>query len=186
MNDLTVVTSTIPERADMLAELAGCMKRQTHQPADWLVHIDDAREGPAVCLNRLVEAADTTWVFRADDDDLFDDRHFEVIAERLDDSVDFVYSWPRCEPGGWIGERGLQVVHPLKTLHVVNWIASAAAVRRSLWLELGGLDEDPDVRNEDHDFISRLVDAGARFRLAPEVTWTYRLGDWPHRSQGDL
>jgi GT2 family glycosyltransferase len=186
VNDLTVVTSTIPERADMLAELAGCMQRQTVAPDAWLVHVDETREGPAACLNRLVAAADTEWVFRADDDDLFDDDHFETIIDHLGDDVDFVYSWPRCEPGGWIGERGLQVVHPIKTLRVVNWIASAAAVRRSTWLDLGGLNEDPEVLNEDHDFIARLVDAGARFRLAPAITWTYRLGDWPHRSQGDL
>jgi hypothetical protein len=184
--DLTVVTSTIPERAEMLAELAGCMKRQTLQPADWLIHIDETREGPSACLNRLVDDADTEWVFRCDDDDLFDDDHFEIIATGLDDDVDVVYSWPRCEPGGWIGETGLQTVHPLATLKHVNWVASAVAMRRSMWLELGGLTTDPDVLHEDHDFIGRAVTAGARFRLIPRVSWTYRLGPWPHRSQGEL
>jgi len=37
------------------------------------------------------------------------------------------------------------------------------------------------VHNEDHDLWVRALDAGARFRCIPEVTWTYRLGDWPHR-----
>jgi hypothetical protein len=51
-------------------------------------------------------------------------------------------------------------------------------VRVSLWRELGGY---RDVHNEDHDLWVRALDAGARFRCIPEVTWTYRLGDWPHR-----
>jgi glycosyltransferase involved in cell wall biosynthesis len=182
--DLAVVTTTLPERADMLAELAACMEAQTLQPADWLVHVDEDREGPATCINRLVERTDTEWIFRCDDDDLFDPEHFETLSEGLDGTADIVYTWPRITPPGWLGERGLQHIHPIATLRHVNWIASALAMRRSLWDDLGGYADGP--LNEDHDLIIRAVDAGARFRCIPKVTWTYRLGPWPHRSQGEL
>lgn len=177
---ITVVTPTIPERHDMLCELGACINAQTVPPADWLVGIDHDRRGPAVVVNELVAQAATEWVFRCDDDDLFDPDHFETITAGLGDDWDIVYTWPRVDPPGWIGEKGLQVIMPPQTLRDANWIASAAAVRRSLWDRLGGY---RDVHNEDHDLWKRALEAGARFRLIPQVTWTYRLGPWPHRSE---
>lgn len=180
MIPLTVVTATLPERADLLHELAQCIARQTVRPR-WLVGTDWDRQGPAPILNRLVEEADTEWVFRCDDDDLFDLDHFETIADNLGDDYDIVYTWPRIDPlGHFEHPTDLQRIYPLKTLMDANWIASAAAVRRSMWLELGGL---ADVPNEDHDLWKRALQHGARFRCIPQVTWTYRLGDWEHRCQ---
>lgn len=177
--DITVITATIPERADMLAELAVSLAVQDVMPT-WFVGIDHDRRGPAAVLNDLAANARTEWLFRCDDDDLFDADHFVTLAPHLTDDHDIVWTWPRVDPPGWIGEHGLQVVLPIKTLRDRNWIASAAAVRTSLWHDLGGL---RDVPNEDHDFWIRALDAGARFHLVPQVTWTYRLGDWPHRSE---
>lgn len=178
MIDITAITATIPERAGLLHELRQSIATQTMRPP-WLVRTDSARRGPAQVLNELVAETDTGWVFRCDDDDLFDPDHFAVISEHLTADYDIVYTWPRCVPAGHLGdERALQRVYPLKTLMDANWITSAAAVRVSLWEQLGGL---RDTRNEDHDFWKRAYLAGARFRCIPKVTWTYRLGDWPHR-----
>lgn len=179
MIDLTVVTATIPERADLLHELRQSLARQTVRPR-WLVETDWDHVGPATIINRLVDQVDTGWVFRCDDDDLFDAGHFETIAANLDDA-DIVYSWPRVDPPGWIGETGLQFIGTGEFLREHNFIASAAAVRTSLWRRLGGY--RTDVTNEDHDLWVRAMDVGARFRCVAEVTWTYRLGDWPHLSR---
>lgn len=178
MIDLTVVTATLPERVGMLHELRQSLATQTVRPR-WVVATDWHKAGPARVINDLVAEVDTTWLFRCDDDDLFDPNHFETIAANLSDDVDIVYTWPRVDPPGHL-ERSdaLQRIYPLKTLRDANWIASAAAVRVSLWRDLGGL---ADVHNEDHDLWVRAYDAGARFRCVPEVTWTYRLGPWPHR-----
>jgi hypothetical protein len=178
--DLTVVTPTLPERRPMLHELRQCIARQTVKPRRWVVKTDWSRIGPSKIVNDLVADCDTEWVFRCDDDDLFDSNHFEVLSDELTDDYDVVYTWPRVDPPGWIGETGLQMVGTADFLRQHNFIASAAAVRRSLWLELGGY---RDVHNEDHDLWVRCLDAGARFCLIPTVTWTYRLGDWPHLSQ---
>jgi hypothetical protein len=179
MIPLTVVTATIPERENMLHELAQCIARQTVRPYEWVVATDWHKVGPAKIINELVADVDTDWVFRCDDDDLFDVTHFETLAPHLTDDADIVYTWPRIDPPGHL-ERpdALQRIYPLKTLRDANWITSAAAVRTSVWDELGGY---RDVPNEDHDLWVRALDAGARFRCVPEVTWTYRLGDWPHR-----
>lgn len=182
MIPLTVVTSTILERADMLHELQQSIAQQTVRP-EWLIETDWDHRGPAQIINNLVEQVTTEWVFRCDDDDLFDPDHFATIAEHLSDDHDIVYTWPRVRPAGHLeDERALQRVYPLKTLMDANWIASAAAIRTSLWRELGGL---RDVHNEDHDFWKRAFTHGARFRCVPQVTWTYRLGDWPHRCMED-
>lgn len=178
MIDLTVVTATLPERVDMLHELRQSLAVQTVRPR-WVVATDWHRVGPARIINELAGDVDTTWLFRCDDDDLFDPTHFETIAANLSDDVDIVYSWPRVDPPGHLERPDvLQRIYPLKTLRDANWIASAAAVRVSLWRQLGGY---ADVHNEDHDLWVRAYDAGARFRCVPEVTWTYRLGNWPHR-----
>lgn len=180
MIPLTVVTATIPERADMLHELGQCIARQTVRPYEWIVATDWDRVGPSKVINDLVAQVNTPWVFRCDDDDLFDVNHFEVIGANLSDRADIVYTWPRIDPPGWIGETGLQVLGSPEFLREHNFIPSAAAVRTSLWDELGGY---RDVHNEDHDLWVRALDVGARFCLVPQVTWTYRLGDWPHLSQ---
>jgi len=180
MIPLTIVTATIPERRDKLRELGRCLADQTVHPYEWVVKTDWNRVGPAKIINGLVADADTDWVFRADDDDLFDPNHFETLAEYLTGEFDVVYTWPRVDPPGWIGETGLQVVFPMEHIHHVNWIASAAAVKTELWDHLGGY---RDVHNEDHDLWQRAVTADAKFLCIPRVTWTYRLGDWPHLSQ---
>jgi hypothetical protein len=176
---LTIVTATIPERAPLLHELGQSIARQTVRPYEWIVKTDWDKVGPAKVINDIVADIDTPWLFRCDDDDLFDTNHFETLAPFLTDDHDIVYTWPRVDPPGHLERPDvLQRIYPLKTLRDANWIASAAAVRTSLWDDLGGY---RDVHNEDHDFWVRALDAGARFRCVPEVTWTYRLGDWPHR-----
>lgn len=177
---ITTVTPTIPERADMLEELKASLAAQTVAPTESLVRVDHLHAGPVATVNMLVEDVETEWFFRCDDDDLFHPNHFEIITSELGDDWDIVYSWPHIDPPGHLTPDALQRVLPLKTLRDANWIASAAAIRTSLWRELGGY---RDVHNEDHDFWIRALDAGARFKCIPKVTWTYRLGDWPHRCQ---
>jgi hypothetical protein len=177
---LTIVTPTLPTRRDMLHELGQSIAQQTERVHEWIVRTDWDRVGPAQIVNDMVADVDTPWVFRCDDDDLFDANHFATIGEYLDGEFDVVYSWPRVDPPGWIGTEGLQVIMPMDRIHDINWIASAAAIKTDLWDHLGGY---RDVHNEDHDLWQRAVTAGAKFLCIPRVTWTFRLGDWPHLSQ---
>ena len=72
MIPLTIVTATLPERRRMLHELGQSIAQQTVRVHEWDVKTDWDRVGPAKIINDLVANADTPWVFRCDDDDLFD------------------------------------------------------------------------------------------------------------------
>lgn len=183
MSPITVITATIPEREPWLRQLEQSIAAQTHQPHEWLVAVDHDHRGPAPVLNELAAQVDTPWLFRCDDDDLFYPNHFDTIAAGLADDLDVVWSWPDIYPSGHMTRTQLQVNLPLDTLERQNFIASAAAVRCDLWDRLGGL---ADVDNEDHDMWLRAWRAGARFGCIEQVTWTYRLGGWPHRTHGEL
>lgn len=182
--DLTVITVTIPERAQMLTELAAAIEAQTMRPT-WLIEVDEVGTGPVPQLNHLAQQVETEWLFRLDDDDLVDPDHFAALAPELEgEAYDVVYTWPRIVPAtDNFPENGLQLVRPLASLEEQNFIASAVAIRASVYRALGGV---RDVAEEDADLLVRAYRAGARFRCIPEVTWTYRLGDWPHRSDKEV
>lgn len=191
---LTVIIPTVPERADLLAQAVGSLEAQT-APVSWLIGEDRDHHGPVATVNALAGTVQTDWLFRLDDDDLVDPDHFEVLEHWLDNDADIVYTWCRIEGGGdQHPERQFQVrlqaefdpgweYTGWEHLREANWIPASAAIRTDLWHELGGYREPDWTQHEDWDFWVRALDAGARFRCIPAVTWTYRMnGDWSHRS----
>jgi hypothetical protein len=103
--------------------------------------------------------------------------HIETIADNLQ-GADIVYSWCRVT-GDRIAYNQYQVPFDADELARQNYIPNVAAIRTELWDSLGGQRSVPE---EDWDFWRRAVAAGAHFVCVPKVTWTYRMGDWPHRS----
>jgi hypothetical protein len=183
-NDITVLIPTIPERADLYREALASVEAQTH-PVELATEVDVEHTGPVATVNRLAAGVDTDWLFRLDDDDLLDADHFDVLSHWLDDDADIVYTWCRIEGGGDQHppeqfQVRLQDEFGWDYLHTANWIPCSAAIRTTLWRDLGGL---RDVQEEDWDFWIRALEAGARFRCVPAVTWTYRMNaEWAHRS----
>jgi glycosyltransferase involved in cell wall biosynthesis len=176
---ITLITPTVPERADQLAELSQSVSRQSCPPSAWLIGWDHKQSGPAVVRNRLANQSLTRWLMPVDDDDLLDPNHIETIEANLQ-GADIVYTWCRVT-GGKIAYNQYQVVFDADWLREENFIPNVAAIRTELWESLGG---QRTVEKEDWDFWRRAQDAGAHFVNVPKVTWTYRLGDWPHRSDG--
>jgi glycosyltransferase involved in cell wall biosynthesis len=183
--DLTVLIPTIPEREALFLEAVASIDNQTLAPEVWIAQVDSNRRGPAVMLNEMAQNVDTEWLFRLDDDDLLDPDHFEVLEHWLDDDADIVYTWCRIEGGGELHPEAQfqdrwQDAEGWDYLRVTNFIPCSAAIRTSLWRQLGGL--NPNHPEEDWDFWIRALDAGARFRCIPAVTWTYRMNpEWEHR-----
>lgn len=177
---VTVVTAALPERAHLFGELAGSMARQTLPPLRWLIEWDYARRGPAVVINELVERIDTEWWFRIDDDDTLEADHFETVAEYLTDAYDVVYTWGRVT-GNVAYPTVNQVPFDAQRVMSEPGLPSVAFYRTEFFRQVGGY--DPDARHEDWDFWRRAINAGGRFLCVPIVTWTYRLGDWVHRSR---
>lgn len=171
---LTFVTPTVGRST--IAELAQSIRAQT-TPVVWSVLDDTEREGPAALRNRMVEDATTEWVNPIDDDDLLDPEYAAVVGQFLTGEFDIVYAWCRVE-GRWSPDV---FQHPmdLDRLRYENLIPNCAAIRRDLWLGLGG---QRSIDFEDWDFWLRARHVGARFHCIDQPLWTIRMGDWDHRT----
>lgn len=177
---ITLITATLPDRAQLFAQLAESVARQSLPPAKWLVEWDFDKRGPVQVINDLAAQVETEWLFRIDDDDLLERDHFDTLKPYLTDDADIVYTWCRVE--GNLPTRQFQRPFDPEKLKRENDIPSAAAIRTSLWKDLGGYRDRVWTKHEDHDFWVRALEAGARFLCVPVVTWRYRLGSWQHRS----
>lgn len=179
---VTVITASLPERGRQFAELAESIARQSLPPARWLVEWDYGRRGPVDVLNRLAAHVETDWLFRVDDDDVLERDHFDTMRPYLTDDVDVVFSWCRVEGGKY--PTVFQHDFNPQRMRRENGIPSAAFIRTDLWRDLGGYQTPEWTRHEDWDFWIRAIDAGARFKSVPIVTWRYRVNDeWEHRSE---
>lgn len=59
---VTVITPSLPSRANLLAESCRSVAAQERPPDAHLIGIDHRREGSAANRNRLVRAATTDWL----------------------------------------------------------------------------------------------------------------------------
>lgn len=168
--EVTVITPSIPERGELLAEAIASVNDQTHPPVAHLIGIDVAHAGPSVIRTRLVEAATTEWVAFLDDDDLLYPTHLERLAAHADDA-DIVI--PYCRfigkpiPAGYYNVRFQRATLAKHGIFPITVLA-----RRSVILENGGF--DPADRYEDWALWNRIADNGGRFVTVPERTWVYR------------
>jgi hypothetical protein len=173
--DLTVLIPHLPERGDLLEDLLATI------PGDvkYMVFTDVFGEGVTHAVNWLAKMTRTEWIMPMGDDDLFYEHHFEVIENHLSEESDIIYPWCRVTgPRAPFSETALQRPFDPELLKAHNYIpGGGAAIRRSLWNQLGGY---RDTHNEDHDFWKRAVQAGARFHNIELATWEWRLGDWEH------
>lgn len=160
---MSVLTPSLPERGDFLAECRLSVQMQTCTRLEHLVHVDHEREGCATVVNRLAEQARGEWLFLLADDDLILprclDTHLGVAAE-----ADVVYAPPLV----W-GEPPDQFCQP------PPGIPSTALIRTALWKRLGGY--TPEATHlEDRDLWCRAMEKQARFVRADQApTWVYRF-----------
>jgi len=159
---VSVCTPSVPERAEMLAELRASVDAQTMRDWEHLVMVDAEYQGCSRTLNQIAAEAHGDWLFLvADDDLLLPDclaAHLAASAE-----ADVVYSPPVVE-----GE-------PEAPFHgEPPGIPSSALIRKTLWDDLGGYDVDR-AQCEDYDFFERALGVGARFVRIPEQAWVYRF-----------
>jgi hypothetical protein len=176
-DSITVLTPSLPERGDMLAECVASIVAQTRQPEAHLIGIDYARVGVAEMLNRLWPQADSEWIAVLADDDLADPAHLRVLAAQAalteyGGPAGVVYSY--CRVTGrrdkWCPNRPFSAW----ALRQENYVPATALIRKSLIEKLGGW-RQPDEGYEDWDFWKRALDAEARFVCVQRITWTYRF-----------
>lgn len=172
---VSVITATIPERAEWLAECEASVRAQTVGCWEHLILLDKEREGCSVMVNRLVAEAQGDWILPLADDDMLLPACLETLLAHSRDA-DVVYSPPLV----W----GLH--DPWWYFQAPPAIPATALVRADLWRSLGGYDEAV-VREEDRGMWIKAVEREARFvRASDSPTWVYRLGHGGNKSLPQL
>jgi glycosyltransferase involved in cell wall biosynthesis len=167
---ISVITPSLPTRADKLAECMDSVKAQTLPALEHLVAVDHDKRGPSAIRNELLAQAKGTWIAVLDDDDLLYPNHLEVLSTAKGD-----VRYTHCDVGGkdWNPNRDFDA----DELRQRSYIPATCLIRTSLLRKIGGWREQSKCPSgfEDWDLYLRALDAGATFTCIPEVTWRYRF-----------
>lgn len=159
---VSVITSAIPSRVQLLEECKLSVKAQTLQPLEHLVGMDEEHRGAWWIVNFLAEQAKGEWLLPLADDDLLTPGCIETLYARRDEG-DVIYSPPLV----WANAE----------LHFFGdppFIPATALIRTALWRELGGYENVS--REEDRSFWRKAVEHRAVFvRADSSPTWIYRF-----------
>jgi glycosyltransferase involved in cell wall biosynthesis len=188
--DISIITPTVPPRADLLARAVKSVALQKLQPVAHLIETDFAHEGSAIVRNRALDRVSTEWVAFLDDDDELLPHHLRVLhgwAERL--CVDVVYPKCRIVRDGqelpmcpeWAGRPDMPFDPDI--LRQRSYIPVTSLVRTELAQKVGGFSYPEGSGYDDWGMYLKLLDAGARFMHCPVLTWVWHLGS--QNSSGD-
>lgn len=177
--DVTVVIPSIPPRTDMRTRALASVRAQTYAPKQWVVMLDDNREGPAVIRNRIIEDVDTEWIAFLDDDDELLPHHIDtLLTAATETGADVVWPWftvvggsdpfPMHKGRQWNPDDPHQI--PVTALVRTAAFRAVGGFRR---IEEGPTDKHGNRAGEDFDLWLRLSAAGYRFHHVDEVTWTW-------------
>jgi glycosyltransferase involved in cell wall biosynthesis len=160
---VSVITSAIPSRLDLLEECKASVAAQTLPALEHLIHIDEEGRGAAWVVNHLAEQARGEWLLPLADDDFLTPGCIATLLARSE-GADVVYAPPLL----WGNAETHFFGDPPK-------IPATALIRTSLWHELGGY-EQGIVREEDRSFWIKAMNHGAVFtRTDAAPTWIYRF-----------
>lgn len=192
-DSITVVIPSIPPRAKLLRRAFHSVTLQSLPASAVIVELDHNHTGAAATRHRALSKVDTDWVAFLDDDDVLDACHLETLYDcATEHGADYVWSRFRI---GYPNGATIPGPDPLGPGTFEQWndeqpsqTTITTLVRTELALKVGGFDAFFDDREkeidgqkfgEDFDFTLRCRAAGAVFRHAPEVTWT-----WMHHGYG--
>jgi glycosyltransferase involved in cell wall biosynthesis len=180
---VTVVITTFPERAQLLARALKSVLEQTH-PADAIVVVSDtAREGAGPNRTNGLSMVNTEWTAFLDDDDQFGPEHLErLLLKAAETEADMVFPWFSVvggfDPFPQHFGKEFDLDDPRQTTITM-------LVRTEAALAVGGFvdeEEDPDGMERDDDgnragedfrFVIRLARAGYTIRHLAERTWIW-------------
>lgn len=163
---ITLVTVTLPQRAEMLLEQQTTVAKQIMQPAAHIIVKDDGR-GFVQTINRAVSLVDTEYFCLVDDDDLLLENHVQLLHENL--VADVVWTWCEVQGRSWSPNSPYRP----NVLQSMNYIPSNHAMRKKIFDSVGGYREISG--HPDHDILKRVETARGSFYNVPVITWVYRF-----------
>lgn len=182
----------------MLQQALASVEQQTMKPKDVITIIDHERRGAHWARNEGLAQVTTEWIAWLDSDDEFLPNHLEVLArEASRGDADLVYSYMIIDGGRdplavslnmqWVSPFGVKFGQEqerhLRTFG--NFIPITYLVKTEFCKKVGGFPPpESHAKPEDHLFLIKLLDAGARFVHVPRRTWIYKI--WEGNTGGGL
>jgi len=186
MNDVTVVTASIPPRSGMLREAVATVANQTLTPAAHIVAIDHSGSGESATRNRALRGVDTTWTAFLDHDDLLYPHRLEVLMRAAEETgADVVYPWfdvqGGTDPFPWAEGKPFDE----DRFHEKTYVPITVLVRTAYAQSFEFATEGGRVWNKysldpakgfgpDWAFFLECLQFGAKFHHVPERTWAWR------------
>ena len=145
------------------------------------VVINQENKGPAAARNTGVRISQGEYLLFLDSDNMiktaYIDRGIEVLSKNKE--VGVVYGNPT-----FFGEnKGLYFMpkeFDFSSLLHSNYIDTCAVIRRKVWDEVGGFDENRELSQEDWDFWIRVAKSNWKFKYIKETLYEYRIRSDSH------
>jgi glycosyltransferase involved in cell wall biosynthesis len=145
--------------------------------------------GPAAARNTGTREAKADFVIYIDEDDKFAEACLETeIQELLRGDCDIVIC-PAALFGGREGLWEARVPTMEEVLYSQTIPGCGFLIRKEVWAQVGGWDEDPEVQGrEDNDWWIRVVGGNFRFKVIDSVLYWYRTysTEWGKRQSLNL
>jgi hypothetical protein len=188
---VAVCIPTVPGREEHLMRAELSVMKQTRQPDQFLVEVDEGRTGAAATRNRLLERVETDVIAWLDDDDWLKINHLRACMRVIENSVatDLVYPVPQMVGGRdptAVTHQGRFPVSPwglrftpemaAHIREVGSFIPITHLVRTETVRKIGGFPEGRYLDNgryqgEDERYLIEMLRAGAVFEHLDERTW---------------
>jgi glycosyltransferase involved in cell wall biosynthesis len=152
---LSIIIPTL--RRDTLKRAMTSVSQQTI-PTTCIVHYDKDRIGAPKLRNEMIKEVKTTWVGFCDDDDWLDIHYHEWLKYQRADMIIFQMKRP----------DGMVLPDHTDTDRLAyNWVGISFALRTSIAKQF----PFKDRIGEDFDLIQRVVQAGLRVVVLPQVAY---------------
>jgi glycosyltransferase involved in cell wall biosynthesis len=166
---VSILTPTIPERVNFLAECRASVQAQTFRRWEHIIILDTEREGCSATTNRAAASAAGEWLLALAVDDLLLPGCLRALVDNSAEA-DVVYSPPLV----W-GEA------PDQFHAAPPGIPATALIKREWWR--AGYEH---FEQEDRHHFERMMNDGARFVRVDQPAWVYRFhGGNKSRNNGE-